>query len=149
MLQSIRAAGLAFMVSLIPLGACAAPSGPPSEASRPVEASQIAAVRVHADWCPNCRALDPKLERVIASDVWDGVTFVRIDYTRRDRDAVFAEADSLGIGEAIRTHFAGGIKTGLLLLVDIDSQAVVDTMTHRETEAAITARIRQAVSAAP
>ena len=86
---------------------------------------------------------------MIASDAWDAVTFVRIDYTRRDRDAVFAEADALGIGEAIRTHFAGGIKTGLLLLVDIDSQAVVDTMTHRETEAAITARIRQAVSAAP
>lgn len=146
MLQSIGAAGLACLASLVPLGACAAPSGPPSEASRPVEASQIAAVRVHADWCPNCRALDPKVEKVIASDEWDGVTFVRIDYTRRDRAAVFAEADSLGIGEAIRAHFAGGIKTGLLLLVDIDSQAVIDTMTHKETEAAIAARIRGAVS---
>lgn len=146
MLQSIRAAGLACLASLVPLGACAAPSGPPSEASRPVEASQIAAVRVHADWCPNCRALDPKVEKVIASDEWDGVTFVRIDYTRRDRTAVFAEADSLGIGEAIRAHFAGGINTGLLLLVDIDSQAVIDTMTHKETEAAIAARIRGAVS---
>jgi len=146
MLQSIRALGITLMASLVPLGACAAPSGPPSEMSRPVEASEIAAVRVHADWCPNCRALDPKVERVIASDSWDGVTFVRIDYTRRDRAAVFAEADSLGIGEAIRAHFAGGIKTGLLLIVDIDSQTVIDTMTHKETEAAITARLRGAVS---
>ncbi|MFN3500458.1 MAG: hypothetical protein ACK40A_18850, partial [Pannonibacter indicus] len=77
---------------------------------------------------------------------WEGVTFVRVDYTRRDREAVFAEADGLGIGEAIRNYFPKSIKTGLLLIVDIDTQTVVDVITHKETEAAIADRIRDAQS---
>ena len=130
-----------ILVSLIPFSACAETNRLAGEASRPVAASEIAAVRVYADWCPNCRALDPKLEAVAASGDWDGVSFVRIDYTKRDKDAVFAEADRLGVGPAIRAHFAGGIKTGQLLLVDVASQDVLGLVTHKETEAGIAERI--------
>ena len=130
-----------ILVSLIPLSACAETNRPAGEASRPVATSEIAAVRVYADWCPNCRALDPKLNAVAASGDWDGVSFVRLDYTKRDKDAVFAEADRLGVGPAIRAHFAGGIKTGQLLLVDVASQDVLDLVPHKETEAGIAERI--------
>lgn len=142
--RSLNMLAAALLAGLLPLTACAQPSGPPSEASRPVEASKVAAVRVHADWCPNCRALDPKVEQVAASENWDGVTFVRIDYTRRDKDAVFAEADALGIGEAIRAQFPKSVKTGLLLIIDIDSQTVVEVLTHKETAETISARLRAA-----
>jgi thiol-disulfide isomerase/thioredoxin len=143
-MKALFAAATAMLIAIAPLSACAESSRPAGEASRPVASSEIAAVRVYADWCPNCRALDPKLDAVAASGDWDGVSFVRIDYTKRDREAVFAEADRLGVGPAIRAHFAGGIKTGQLLLVDVQSQAVIDLVTHKETEAGISERIRAA-----
>lgn len=143
-MKPVLAAASALFASMLPLSACADPDRPAGEASRPVVSSQVAAVRVHADWCPNCRALDPKIEAVAASDDWDGVTFVRIDYTKRDTQALFDEADRLGVGQAVRTHFENGIKTGLLLIVDTQSQAVVDLLTHKETEAEIAGRIRAA-----
>lgn len=141
-MKSILTAATALLASFLPLSACADPDRPAGEASRPVASSQVAAVRVYADWCPNCRALDPKIDSVAAADDWSGVSFVRIDYTKRDKEAAFAEADRLGVGEAVRTHFANGIKTGLLLLVDVESQAVVDLITHKETETDIADRIR-------
>lgn len=147
MIALLKTALMATAFSLVPLAACAAPTEPPSEASRPVESSQVAAVRVHADWCPNCKALDPKVSAVQSSAEWEGVSFVRIDYTRRDRAAVYAEADQLGIGDAIRTYFAGGIKTGLLLLVDVESQTVVDVLTSKASEAEIAERLRAAQDA--
>ena len=144
MISFIKAVSIATLAGLMQLAACAGPSGPPSEASKPVEASRIAAVRVHADWCPNCRALDPKVEEVSASDSWDGVTFVRIDYTSRDKDAVFNEAEALGLRPAIEGYFADGIKTGMLLLIDIESQTVLDVMTHKESAEDIAERLRDA-----
>lgn len=143
-MKATSMAAIALFASLVPLSACADPNRPAGEASRPVASSEIAAVRVYADWCPNCRALDPKLDAVAASGDWDGVSFVRIDYTKRDKDAVFAEADRLGVGPAIRAHFARGIKTGQLLLVDVESQVIIDVVTHKETEAGISERIRAA-----
>jgi thiol-disulfide isomerase/thioredoxin len=145
-MKSILVATAALFASIVPLSACADPGRSGGEASRPVAASQVAAIRVYADWCPNCRALDPKLDAVAASEDWSTVSFVRIDYTDRDKEAAFAEADRLGVGEAVRTHFANGIKTGLLLLVDVESQAVVDLITHKETETEIADRIRAAQS---
>lgn len=143
-MNALSAAATLLLASLAPLAACADPNRPAGEASRPVASSEVAAVRVYADWCSNCRALDPKVDAVAASGDWDNVSFVRIDYTKRDKDAVFTEADRLGVGPAIRAHFAGGIKTGQLLLVDVQSQAVISLVTHEETEAGISERIRTA-----
>lgn len=138
----------AILVGTASLTACAQGQGSSSVASAPVESSRLAAVRVHADWCPNCRALDPKVDAVQQTDAWEGVTFVRIDFTQRDKDAVFAEADALGIGSAVRGYFSSGIKTGLLLLVDIDDQKVVSVIKHKETEAGISDKIRAALAGA-
>jgi thiol-disulfide isomerase/thioredoxin len=147
-MNSLLAAAAVLLASIVPLSACADPDRSAGEASRPVAASQVAAIRVYADWCPNCRALDPKLEAVTGSQDWGGVSFVRIDYTNRDKEAAFSEADRLGVGEAVRTHFANGIKTGLLLLVDVETQTVIDLVTHQETEAEISDRIRAAQAGA-
>lgn len=143
----LKSALLAIGLGAAPLAACAAPTEPPSEASRPVESSSLAAVRVHADWCPTCKVLDPKVASVQSSGVWDGVSFVRIDYTRRDRSAVYAEADQLGIGDAVRAYFSGGIKTGLLLLIDVENQTVVDALNSKASEAEIAERILAAQGA--
>ncbi len=148
MFCALRPFAIAIAAGLMPLAACAQATTAPAQASQPIEASKVAAVRVHADWCPNCRALDPKLETVAASQAWDGVSFVRIDYTARNAEAVFAEADTLGIGDALRSHFAAGIKTGQLILIDIASQEVVGVLTHHETPETIADQIRAAQSGA-
>lgn len=102
----------AILVGTASLTACAQGQGSSSVASAPVDASRLAAVRVHADWCPNCRALDPKVDAVQQTDAWDGVTFVRIDFTQKDKAAVFAEADALGIGPAVRDYFSSESRPG-------------------------------------
>lgn len=147
MITSLKTAVLAAGLSLLPLAACAAPTEPPSQVSQPVETSRVAAVRVHADWCPNCKALDPKVAAVQSSGEWEDVSFVRIDYTRRDRDAVYAEADQLGLGDALRDYFAGGIKTGLLLLIDVENQSVIDVLNSKASEDEIAERIMAAQNA--
>ncbi len=147
MIVSLKNMCAAVIICSASLTACAQGKGSSSEITAPVETSQLAAVRIHADWCPNCRALDPKVDAVQQSADWDGVTFVRIDFTQRDKDAVYAEADKLGIGPAIRGYFSSGIKTGLLLLIDIDDQKIVSVIKHKETEAGISAEITGALAA--
>lgn len=88
--------------------------------------TKIAAVLVRADWCSSCRIIEPKLDVVRAASPIAGVGHITLDYTARDEDAFFAEADMAGVGDAIRTAFAeNGVTTGIVLLVDVASGAIV------------------------
>lgn len=112
------------------------------------EDTRIAAVLVRADWCPSCRIIEPALERVRAADPVAGVTHLTLDYTARDADALFAMADAAGIGPAVRSVFVNGkIRTGVVLLVDIERQAVVDDLQKSLSAPDMAARIRAATGA--
>ena len=112
----------------------------------PAEDTRVLAVLSYADWCGSCKALDPKVKAVQTANAFDGVEFATIDYTSRDADAFFADAETLGVADAMRATFPEKIKTGRLYLVDLDSGVVISTVDKSMDEAAIAAAISEAAA---
>ena len=96
-----------------------------STLSSEAETGRLVAILVYADWCGSCKVLDPKLQAAKAEGAIDGVSYHILDYTARDEDSFFAAADALGAGTAIRSKLSDGVKTGILLLVDVDDGEIV------------------------
>ena len=130
----IKSVILAFCLSLLPASALAE------------EEARLAAVLSYADWCASCQVLDPKLDDVRAAGPIDGVRFVRLDYTDRVADAYFAQADAAGVGDVIRAHFEGGVRTGMLLLIDLDDGEVVGDVRRAATVSEIETALRSAAA---
>jgi thiol-disulfide isomerase/thioredoxin len=131
------------------LSACGGASVPASEraaVTAPAEYARVLAVMSFAEWCGSCKALDPKVEAVQQANSFDGVAFAKIDYTSRDADAFFADAETLGIGETMRETFGDTIKTGRLYLVNLETGEVISTIDKSMDEAAITAAITDAAA---
>jgi thiol-disulfide isomerase/thioredoxin len=103
---------IALIMIMFPLSAVAKVPEEGQHFSEQVQGTTILAVDIYADWCPSCRAFDPKMNAAIASGDWGGISFAKIDFTRRDRKAFFEEAESFGVGEAFRDLFSRGIKDG-------------------------------------
>jgi len=103
--------------------------------------TQLAAVFVYADWCGSCKVLGPKVLTAAAQGPIDGLQHFVLDYTARDDDAFFAAADSIGLGAPIRVKLEAGVKTGILLLVDVDEGKIVGdlrkTLSPNEIRAAM------------
>ena len=129
--------------------ACGQADVPASEraaVAAPAEDTRILAVLSYADWCGSCKALDPKVKAVQATNTFDGVEFATIDYTSRDADAFFSDAETLGVADAMRATFPEKIKTGRLYLVNLDSGEVISTIDKSMDEAAISAAIAEAAT---
>ena len=110
-------------------------------------APKTKAVLVYADWCGSCKVLDPKIEKVKSMGAIPGVEFVVLDYTAKDTAAFYAEAQAAGVEEAVRTHLDGAIKTGQLLLVDLDDQTVRGTVKKDMDASAILGKIKDVLAA--
>jgi len=106
--------------------------------------TRLVAATVYADWCGSCKILDPKVADVAAASGDQPVAFVKLDYTAKDKDAFYATADAAGIGEAVRAELSDGIKTGQLLLIDLDDKKVVKVIKKDATASAIAAAIASA-----
>ena len=131
------------------LSACGQANVPASEraaVATPAEDVRVLAVLSYADWCGSCKALDPKVKAVQAANTFAGVEFAKIDYTSRNADAFFADAETLGIGETMRAEFGDKIKTGRLYLVDLDTGNVISTVDKSMDEAAIAQAISDAAA---
>ena len=131
------------------LTACGQASVPASEravVTAPAEDVRVLAVMSYADWCGSCKALDPKVDAVQQANAFDGVAFAKIDYTSRDADAFYADAETLGIGDTMRATFGDKIKTGRLYLVNLDSGEVISTIDKSMDEVSIAAAIEDAVA---
>ena len=111
------------------------------------EDARIAAVLTYADWCTSCKILDPKLKAVRAGAPIDGVDYLVIDYTDRNKADFFAQAEAAGVGPAMHARFDEEIFTGLLVLVDLDTGAVVGEIKKSMSEAEIRTTLEQAVAA--
>jgi hypothetical protein len=101
--------------------------------------TKIIAVRMYADWCGNCRALDPKVDAIKGGFHNRGVLFTRFDQT--DEFAV-AQSELL----AARTNLTAAFeawkgKTGVMLLVDANSGEILEVINHRMTPEEIAAAI--------
>ena len=118
------------------IAACSQGEVPASEraaVTAPTEDTKALAVLSYADWCGSCKALDPKVTAVQAASV----EFAKIDYINRDSDAFFADAETLGVAEAMRATFPDNIKTGRLYLVNLDIGEVIGTVDKSMDETAI------------
>ncbi len=109
------------------------------------------AVLVYADWCGSCKILDPKIKDVRAAlgenNTLPGLEFVTIDYTDKSPANLYAQADALGVGEAVRSYHNGNVTTGVLLLVDVNDQRVIGTVTKDYGNLEIKSALKAAVSA--
>ncbi len=135
--------------SAVLVAACSQADVPASEraaVTTPAEDTRVLAVLSYADWCGSCQALDPKMKAVQAANTFDGVEFATIDYTSRDADAFFTDAETLGVASAMRATFSEKIKTGRLYLVNLDSGDVISTVDKSMDEAAIAAAINAAAA---
>lgn len=112
------------------------------------ETTRLAIVDITADWCAKCKALAPKLDAVKAANAFPGAEFVVLDYTDKNKSAFFAAADAAGVGEPVREKFKHGVKTGQLLLVDLDDQKIIGIVGAKMTENEIKSAIETATAAA-
>lgn len=131
---------------LVACGQASVPASERAAVSAPTEDTRVLAVLSYADWCGSCKALDPKVKAVQAANSFDGVEFATIDFTSKDTGAFFADAETLGVGDTMRTVFGDKVKTGRLYLVDLDSGDVISTVDKSMTEADIAAAINAAVA---
>lgn len=143
----LTSAALAFAAACGAPAASENPSITPAAKLAPAEEARLVAVLSYADWCGSCRVLDPKLAGLRA-DPPEGVHIVTLDYTARDADAFFAAADAAGVGETVRARFEGGVKTGMLLLIDRDDATVIGEIKKDMTEAEIVDTVTTAAAAA-
>ncbi|MEO0878501.1 MAG: thioredoxin domain-containing protein [Pseudomonadota bacterium] len=102
-----------------------------TNASADVDADvKVAAVLIYADWCTSCKIIEPKLDAVKAAGPIDGLQHVKLDYTARNQDALLAQADAVGVGDALREYYEyEELKTGVVLMVNLEDNAVTDDLT--------------------
>jgi len=106
------------------------------------------AVLVYADWCGSCKVLDPKIKAVQSMENGAELEYVTLDYTNKNLKDFFSQAKASDVGSAIEAYFPDGkIKTGQLLLVDVDDQKVIGTVTKSLEASEIMETIRDAIAA--
>ena len=70
-----------------------------------------------------------------------------LDYTAKDANAFYVQAEAAGVGEAVKTYLDGTIKTGQLLLIDVDDKKVLRKVTKTLEPAEILTAIKEAMAA--
>jgi hypothetical protein len=72
---------------------------------------------------------------------------VTLDYTDKNADDFYAQAKMAGVEEAVRAYLDGTIKTGQLLLVDMDDQKVLSKVTKTFDTSQMVSALQDAISA--
>jgi len=140
-------------ISVLALTACSQAEAPKidtakvEEMTTKVMSTKTKAVLVYADWCGSCKVLDPKVKKVQSMGAISGIEFVTLDYTDKDADGFYAQAQAAGVEEAVKSYLDGTIKTGQLLLVDLDDKKVIGKVTKTLEPAEILTSLKDAVKA--
>ncbi len=102
--------------------------------------TKIIALRLYADWCGKCRALDPKVNEIKTSFNASEVLFTRFDFTDEFNTAqTKVLANRMNLSQ-IFDKYAGS--TGTMLLIDAKSGEVLHEITHESSEEEIVAAIK-------
>lgn len=115
-----------LIISLIALVACSLPAQ-----ARELPQPQLMAVYAYADWCPNCKALSPVIDRVRAELAGKPVVFVTLDLTDKPKimNSILL-AQALGIGDWLK---AQGSATGYVGLLDAKSKKEITRFDRTQT----------------
>lgn len=113
-------------------------------AAAPVSAEPVLKViNFTADWCPNCLALNPRLDEAIAQFERGSVTRIDVDATRlkqrmTEEETEQAHRDMYAVVEAHNVQYLWdwyGGRTGIAVVVAADnSEPIVCFMRHLSTE---------------
>lgn len=99
-------------------------------------------VKIHADWCGTCRALNPTWEQ-LQTRYGDSLRFVILDVTNKsDVAKAAAEADRLGI-RAVFDQYKS--RTGTIAVVNGKTHEVVEVMKGVTDAAAYDPAIKRAL----
>jgi len=122
-----------------PSGSGSKPSGKHAKAEKP----KIIALQFYADWCPQCKALQPKLDEAMSNAADQPCLLVKLDMTDTDsRQAEYMVA-ALGYGN-LWSDNAG--KTGFVLLVNTNTKKVVGTITTNQSVSQINSTLKKALN---
>ena len=137
-----------LVITALGMTACSQANAPQAESSSATAvAAKTKAVLIYADWCGSCKILDPKVKAIQASANIPGLDFVTLDFTDKNPENFYAQADAAGVSDAMKTYLAGTIKTGQLVLVDMDDQKALSKVTKTFEPADIVTALKDAVSA--
>jgi thiol-disulfide isomerase/thioredoxin len=93
------------------------------------EEPELIALRMYAEWCGKCKALDPKVDEVKKEFSGRGLLFVVFDQTDEfAQEQSVLHARLLGL-DHVQREFGG--QTGLLLLIDPESGKIKERITHQ------------------
>lgn len=101
------------------------PSGMKSNAqdTNAARAPEAILVVFHADWCPGCQALGPKLEKGVMPEIeGEPYLMVELDFTERESNQGEYMLAALGL-DHLWEQF--GRKTGFAVLVDAETKQVL------------------------
>ena len=118
-----------------------------SATTQTVMTTKTSAVLIYADWCGSCKVLDPAVKKAQAMGPIPGVEFVVLDYTDKNAENFYLQAQAAGVEQAMKAYLNGTIKTGQLLLVDMDDQTVLKAVKKDMDAAQIATSIKDAVAA--
>jgi len=123
------------------LGVLAFTFGYDGGVSRPnTQAPSLVAVQIHADWCARSPAVAPIFAELLTQYGNEPVLFVTLDITddvRRGQAELLAE--SLGIPQAFDQPF----ESGMIKLIDRESNALLASITGREQSAEFEVRLAE------
>ncbi len=88
----------------------------PAVQTASAESGKTSLVLFYADWCPNCKILDPKLKEALSDIDQDKLSMVTFDYT--DRERILASKDLAAAKGLTDLQKSYGAKTGFAVLAD-------------------------------
>lgn len=114
----------------------------PSGTHAPARAPKVIALQFYADWCPLCKALQPKLDEAMTNAADQPCLLVKLDMTQEDSHQAEYMLAALGYGD-LWSEYAG--KTGFVLLVNTSTKKVVGTITSTQTVREISSTVMKAL----
>jgi len=114
-----------------------------SRADALARSPEVLVVAFHADWCPNCKTLGPKMMNGVFPEIKDEpYLLVKLDLTDRDSDQAEYMLSALGLGNVWAQY---GRKTGFALVIDAETKEVLHTLNASEAPNDMVADIRSAI----
>ncbi len=104
---------------------------------------ELVGILFYADWCGSCKVLDPKLQAIQPDFHGQKVLFTRFDLTDD-----FTQDQSLLLASLLTFQdiYLANQKTGFMLLVNVETGEVVDTLYKTQTEDELRAAIEAALA---